>query len=121
MEAGEGVEAEPDLQGSSIEDEEPGGHLVEPPLVRVAGPVLGVEPHQRDHADPDGDRDVVTEQEVSRLIAENKPTIPSFMSEEKAANPFLRADIPEVAQAVGLAGKPAWQVFAEIRERKNRS
>jgi hydroxyacylglutathione hydrolase len=61
------------------------------------------------------------EQEVSRLIAENKPTIPSFMREEKAANPFLRADIPEVAQAVGLAGKPAWQVFAEIRERKNRS
>lgn len=61
------------------------------------------------------------EQEVTRLIAENKPTIPSFMREEKAANPFLRADLPEVAQAVGLAGKPAWQVFAEIRERKNRS
>jgi hydroxyacylglutathione hydrolase len=61
------------------------------------------------------------EQEVSRLIAESKPTIPSFMREEKAANPFLRADVPEVAQAVGLAGKPAWQVFAEIRERKNRS
>jgi len=61
------------------------------------------------------------EQEVSRLIAESKPTIPSFMREEKAANPFLRADLPEVAQAVGLAGKPAWQVFAEIRERKNRS
>ena len=60
------------------------------------------------------------EQEVSRLIAENKPTIPSFMREEKAANPFLRADLPEVAQSLGLAGKPAWQVFAEIRERKNR-
>jgi hydroxyacylglutathione hydrolase len=60
------------------------------------------------------------EQEVSRLVAENKPTIPSFMREEKAANPFLRADLPEVAQSLGLAGKPAWQVFAEIRERKNR-
>jgi hydroxyacylglutathione hydrolase len=42
------------------------------------------------------------------------------MGEEKAANPFLRADLPEVAQSLGLAGKPAWQVFAEIRERKNR-
>jgi len=61
------------------------------------------------------------EQEVVRLTAEKKPTIPSFMGEEKAANPFLRADVPEVAQAVGLAGKPAWQVFAQIRERKNRS
>jgi hydroxyacylglutathione hydrolase len=60
------------------------------------------------------------EQEVAKLIAEHKPTIPSFMGEEKAANPFLRADVPEVARAVGLAGKPAWQVFAEIRERKNR-
>jgi hydroxyacylglutathione hydrolase len=61
------------------------------------------------------------EQEVAQLVAEKKPTIPSLMGEEKAANPFLRADLPEVAQAVGLAGRPAWQVFAEIRERKNRS
>jgi hydroxyacylglutathione hydrolase len=60
------------------------------------------------------------EQEVARLVAEKKPTIPSYMGEEKAANPFLRADLPAVAQALGLAGKPAWQVFAEIRERKNR-
>jgi hydroxyacylglutathione hydrolase len=42
------------------------------------------------------------------------------MGEEKAANPFLRADLPEVARSVGLSGAPAWQVFAEIRERKNK-
>ena len=60
------------------------------------------------------------EEEAARLVAENKPTIPSLMGEEKAANPFLRADRPDVAQAVGLAGRPAWQVFAEVRERKNR-
>jgi hydroxyacylglutathione hydrolase len=58
--------------------------------------------------------------EVARLVAEKKITIPSMIGEEKAANPFLRADVPEVAQAVGLAGAPAWQVFAEIRERKNK-
>ena len=40
---------------------------------------------------------------------------------EKAANPFLRADDAEVAKAVGLGGSPAWKVFAEIRERKNRA
>jgi hydroxyacylglutathione hydrolase len=44
-----------------------------------------------------------------------------MLGQEKAANPFLRADVPEVAKSVGLAGKPAWQVFAEIRTRKNRS
>jgi hydroxyacylglutathione hydrolase len=61
------------------------------------------------------------EQEVEKLLAAHKPTIPSTIGEEKAANPFLRADVPEVAKSVGLAGQPAWKVFAEIRERKNRS
>jgi hydroxyacylglutathione hydrolase len=61
------------------------------------------------------------ETEVEKLLAAHKPTVPSTLAEEKAANPFLRADVPEVAKSVGLTGKPAWQVFAEIRERKNRS
>ena len=61
------------------------------------------------------------EAEVDKLLAAHKPTIPSTIGEEKAANPFLRADVPEVAKSVGLAGNPAWKVFAEIRERKNRS
>jgi hydroxyacylglutathione hydrolase len=59
--------------------------------------------------------------EVDKLLAAHKPTIPSTIGEEKAANPFLRADMPDVAESVGLAGSPAWKVFAEIRERKNRS
>ena len=48
------------------------------------------------------------------------PTIPTTLRAEKRANPFLRADVPEVAAAVGLSGHPASQVFTEIRERKNR-
>jgi hydroxyacylglutathione hydrolase len=60
------------------------------------------------------------EREVAELIAAQKPTVPSYLGEERAANPFLRADAPEVAQAVGLVGHPAWEVFAEIRERKNK-
>jgi hydroxyacylglutathione hydrolase len=60
------------------------------------------------------------EQEVDKLVAAGTPTIPSTIGDEKKANPFLRADLPEVAKSVGLAGSPAWQVFAEIRERKNR-
>jgi len=61
------------------------------------------------------------EKDVERLLAAREPTIPTTIGEEKAANPFLRADVPEVARSVGLAGLPAWKVFAEIRERKNRS
>jgi hydroxyacylglutathione hydrolase len=59
-------------------------------------------------------------QEVDKLVAAHKPTIPATIGAEKADNPFLRADNPEVAKSLGLAGVPAWKVFAEIRERKNR-
>src|SRR5436309_8835314 len=70
--------------------------------------------------EPDNARLLEREQEVAKLVAAKTMTIPSLMGEEKAANPFLRADIPDVAKSIGLLGKPAWQVFGEIRERKNR-
>lgn len=57
--------------------------------------------------------------EVAKLRAEGKPTLPVTIGAEKAANPFLRADIPEVAAAVGLAGRPAAEVFAKIRAGKD--
>jgi hydroxyacylglutathione hydrolase len=58
--------------------------------------------------------------EVDQLLNKGQPSLPMTMGVEKAANPFLRADLPAVAQAVGLAGAPAWKVFAEIRGRKDR-
>jgi hydroxyacylglutathione hydrolase len=41
------------------------------------------------------------------------------MGEECATNPFLRADEPAVAAAVGLAGADPVAVFAEVRRRKD--
>jgi hydroxyacylglutathione hydrolase len=70
--------------------------------------------------EPNNARLAARGEEVRRLIAAGKPTIPAIIGAEKAENPFLRADLAEVAKAVGLAGSPAWKVFAEIRERKNR-
>ena len=61
------------------------------------------------------------ETEVKRLRAQSAPTIPVTIGDEKKANPFLRADKPEVAAALNMSGQPAAQVFAEIRERKNKS
>ena len=58
--------------------------------------------------------------EVDQLAAAGRPTLPTTLGSEKAANPFLRADRPEVAAAVGLPGAPAAEVFAEIRRRKDR-
>jgi hydroxyacylglutathione hydrolase len=59
-------------------------------------------------------------EQAARQVAAGKPTIPTTIAEEKAANPFLHADVPAVAASVGLAGKPAAQVFAEVRARKNK-
>lgn len=58
--------------------------------------------------------------EVERLRAENRPTLPTTISREKATNPFLRADDPAVQRAVGLEGAPPAKVFAEVRGRKDR-
>jgi hydroxyacylglutathione hydrolase len=58
--------------------------------------------------------------QAEKQIAAGEPTIPTTMDEEKAANVFLRADVPSVAAAVGLAGKSPAEVFAEIRTRKNK-
>jgi hydroxyacylglutathione hydrolase len=57
--------------------------------------------------------------QVEQLIDEGEPTIPVTIGDEKLANPFLRADVPDLAVDIGMAGKPAAQVFAEIRARKN--
>jgi hydroxyacylglutathione hydrolase len=58
--------------------------------------------------------------QVQRLIAEGEPTIPVTIGDEKLANPFLRADVPDLAVDIGMAGRPAAEVFAEVRARKNK-
>ena len=47
-------------------------------------------------------------------------TIPAQLGREKLANPFLRADKPELQAAIGMAGADPVAVFAEIRGRKDR-
>jgi hydroxyacylglutathione hydrolase len=60
------------------------------------------------------------EAQAQQQLAKGEPTIPVTIGDEKQANPFLRADLPEVAAGIGMAGKQAAQVFAEIRARKNK-
>lgn len=55
--------------------------------------------------------------EVEALRQIQRPTIPTLLGEEKATNPFLRADLPVMQTAVGLVDPV--QVFAEIRRRKD--
>jgi hydroxyacylglutathione hydrolase len=60
-------------------------------------------------------------EEVTKLRAANKPTIPVMLGEEKKANVFLRADDPQVAVKLHMKGAKAADVFGELRERKNKS
>ena len=57
--------------------------------------------------------------EIDEMRSRNEPTVPSLLGEEKATNPFLRADDPVLAEAVGKAGANPVDVFAEIRTRKD--
>jgi hydroxyacylglutathione hydrolase len=59
------------------------------------------------------------EAEVTKLRAEGKFTVPSTMAEERVANPFLRADDPALAAAVGKRGAAPSEVFGEIRRLKD--
>src|ERR1700744_499580 len=60
-------------------------------------------------------------EEVTKLRAANKATIPVLLGEEKKANVFLRADDPQVAVKLHMKGAKAADVFGELRERKNKS
>ncbi len=55
----------------------------------------------------------------ARAAALRVPTVPSLLDDERAANPFLRADQPGVAAALGMAGAEPAAVFAELRRRKD--
>ena len=57
--------------------------------------------------------------DVDALRAEGKPTIPFKLGEDKRANPFLRADAPELAAYYGLEGADPAEVFAAIRRGKD--
>jgi hydroxyacylglutathione hydrolase len=62
---------------------------------------------------------------VEALRREGKPTVPSTVAEEKATNPFLRTDSPELAASVRerVPGVPAGDpvaLFAAVRALKDR-
>lgn len=58
-------------------------------------------------------------EDVKRLRAEGRMTLPSTIGQELATNPFLRADKPRLRKAIGLAEADAEEVFAVLRSRKD--
>lgn len=58
---------------------------------------------------------------VAALRAEGRLTLPSQMALERATNPFLRVAQPEIQASLSLSGADSAEVFAALRERKNRA
>ena len=70
--------------------------------------------------EPANPRLILRGQEVAATRAAGGFTVPSTLATEVETNPFLRADDPDLAAAVGLSGADAIAVFTEIRARKDR-
>ena len=58
--------------------------------------------------------------EVDAMRAQGKATLPTTIGLELETNPFLRPHVPAIQKRLGMEGRPEWEIFAEIRERKNR-
>ena len=56
---------------------------------------------------------------IEAIRAKGKPTLPTTIAEECATNPFLRADDPAIAEAIGMKGADPAAIFTELRQRKN--
>lgn len=69
--------------------------------------------------DPDNQALKTRAAEAQGQIDAGRPTIPATLADELGANPFLRADTPEMARAMNIPGGPAWQVFAALRKAKD--
>ncbi|MCJ8333624.1 MAG: hydroxyacylglutathione hydrolase [Epibacterium sp.] len=57
---------------------------------------------------------------IDALRAEGRPTVPAKLGLEKATNPFLRAHLDTLKNAVGMAKREDAEVFAHIRAWKDR-
>jgi len=59
--------------------------------------------------------------EVEALRADSKPTLPTTIDVEKATNPFLRPQSPMIRARLGMQMARDWEVFAKLRQLKNKA
>lgn len=57
--------------------------------------------------------------EVKRLRAADKATLPTTIALEKQTNPYFRVDDPAIRRTLGMESATPVEVFAEIRKRKD--
>ncbi len=60
-------------------------------------------------------------EEVEKLRAEGRPTLPTPLALELETNVFLRPQIVSIRAKLGMQASADWRVFGEIRARKNKA
>jgi hydroxyacylglutathione hydrolase len=58
-------------------------------------------------------------EEVRDLRAQGKPTLPTVLARELETNPFLRPGSAEIRANLGMEEAEDWEVFGEVRRRKD--
>jgi hydroxyacylglutathione hydrolase len=71
--------------------------------------------------EPENEKLQARTREVEAMRARGEATLPTRIDVELETNPFLRPQSPAIRKRLGMEAAPDWQVFGEIRERKNRS
>ncbi len=69
--------------------------------------------------DPDNAALMAYAKDVSAKRARGEATVPTTIAKERTANPFLRWDDPALRGHLGLETAEDWEVFAEVRRRKD--
>ncbi|MBS0233283.1 MAG: hydroxyacylglutathione hydrolase [Proteobacteria bacterium] len=59
--------------------------------------------------------------EVEAMRTAGKPTLPTTVALEQATNPFLRPKSRAIQARLGMLGAPEWEVFARLRQLKNKA
>jgi hydroxyacylglutathione hydrolase len=58
--------------------------------------------------------------EIEATLAAGRHTAPTTIGIERRTNPFLRPDDPSIRQHLGMESAEDWEVFGEIRARKDK-
>ncbi|MEL6374423.1 MAG: hydroxyacylglutathione hydrolase [Pseudomonadota bacterium] len=69
--------------------------------------------------DPDNEALRARAELIKALRAEGKATVPTTIEVEQATNPFVRPNDPQIRRNLGLEAADDWEVFAEVRRRKD--
>ncbi|WP_083599227.1 hydroxyacylglutathione hydrolase [Shimia gijangensis] len=69
--------------------------------------------------DPDNSALQTRIEDIAAARAEDRPTVPSILSDELATNPFLRGADPAIQAHLNMQGADPARVFEEIRKRKD--